>query len=107
MNIISIEHIEDCFDGSLLRAAHFDAPVSADFITFLCESSDGMHQYLREFQRPFYKVDFVDHFLIEGVQAMESARVLVSRRNPDGDLPMLRALINDFNIRSKSVSFVD
>jgi hypothetical protein len=93
MKIISVKKLEDCFDGSLISEVQLDMPISHEFIESLCSKASGKCQYLKEFARPFFKADFIDLFMIEGIMGATTARVVIYRKNSDKELRSLKEIL--------------
>jgi hypothetical protein len=96
MKVVSVKKLEDCFDGSLISEVRFDKPITHEFIEFICAQASGKYQYFKEFARPFFKADFIDLFIIEGIQGALSARVVICRKNPDKELKLIAKLLKDY-----------
>jgi hypothetical protein len=93
MKVISVRKLEDCFDGSLISEVCFEAPMTNEFIENLCSKATGKYQYVKKLARPFFKADFIDFFMIEGILGSSTARVVVYRKNPDKELNNLQEIL--------------
>ena len=75
MNVVAIQDIEDCFDGSYIKELLFDEPLPKEFIESL--GTLGRLQYFPDFARPFFKVIVPKIAEFKGVQGNCTMRVLL------------------------------
>ena len=73
MKVIEIRHIEDCFDGSLIKELLFSEKISRNFIYALNKKGDI--QYFAHFSRPFFKIRVNNIYDIKGIEGSNSVRI--------------------------------
>lgn len=95
MKIIAVKDLEDCFDGSFMKEALFDAPVDVAFIEHIGKS--GKLSYHPSFCRPFYRVDMPDGCIVKGVEGNSTARVILQRDDTNASLLRLESAISSFS----------
>lgn len=79
MHIIRINHIEDCFDGSLIKEVEFNELISEKVVFTLGQKGDL--KYYRTFERPFFKVIFENGFYLKGVVGNKTARLFLKNKD--------------------------
>lgn len=79
MQVIGLKHLEDCFDGSFIREALLDEPVSRELIAFF--NAAGNLQYYPDFPRPFFSLDVAGRFMLRGIQGGDTLRLILYRDN--------------------------
>lgn len=87
MRVLSVKHIEDCFDGSFIKELLLDEPISRDLILYL--GRVGKLQYFPDFPRPFFKIDATG-MTCKGIEGNNTIRVVVYEKN---QLEELKAII--------------
>jgi hypothetical protein len=90
MNVMAIKHIEDCFDGTLIKEFVLDREITKDFILYLGQL--GNLQYFPDFARPFFKIN-AQGFGIKGIQDNTTLRVLLVDKTK---LDKLTAIIQQY-----------
>jgi len=65
MKIIKLLHIEDCFDGSLIKDCELTENVSMNFLNFL--KNEGVLNYYANFAKPFYTFELKGILTIKGI----------------------------------------
>jgi hypothetical protein len=78
MEVIEIKHVEDCFDGSLIKELLLSQELNKDFIFAL--GKDGDIQYFSHFARPFFKIRVPDIYDLKGIEGNKTMRIHV--KNP-------------------------
>lgn len=73
MKIIDVKHVEDCFDGSLIKELLLDTEISMALISALGEGGDV--QYFGHFARPFFKIRAEGLFDLKGIEGCRTMRV--------------------------------
>jgi hypothetical protein len=73
MKILSVKHLEDCFDGSFINEVLFDDKIDEHFI--LRMGILGQLKYYKDFPLPFFKINISSKFEIKGVEGKQSIRV--------------------------------
>ncbi len=79
MKVIEIKHVEDCFDGSLIKELLLSDVISQKHILALGNS--GNLQYFDHFARPFFKIRSDDLFDIKGIEGNKTMRIHI--KNPE------------------------
>lgn len=73
MKVIEVKHVEDCFDGSLIKELLLSDAMTRQFIYNLGEN-DTM-QYFSHFARPFFKIRRNGIYDIKGIEGNNTMRV--------------------------------
>lgn len=73
MKVVDIKHVEDCFDGSLIKEMLLAEEISKEQIFAL--GQDGDVQYFPHFAKPFFKVRVKGLFDLKGIEGNKSMRV--------------------------------
>ena len=73
MKVLDIKHVEDCFDGSLIKEVLLSESVVKDQIFSI--GKGGYVQYFPDFPRPFYKIRIDGLFDIKGIEGNRTMRV--------------------------------
>lgn len=73
MKVVDIKHVEDCFDGSLIKEMLLAEKISKEQIFAL--GQDGDVQYFPHFARPFFKIRVQGLFDLKGIEGNQSIRV--------------------------------
>ncbi len=94
MLVQQIKPMDDCFDGSFMKEVILDEPVSREFIDHLGTAGDL--QYYGSFSRPFYRVDVPDKFIIKGIEARSTLRLILSRTDTDKACEEFKQLVAGF-----------
>lgn len=82
MQVLQVETVEDCFDGSFIKEFLLSDLTSEAFIKKLGES--GELEYFPDFPRPFFRIERKNVYQIKGVLKSQTIRVIFNRRcNPD------------------------
>lgn len=79
MKVVSFRKIEDCFDGSFIKEALLDGPLTESLIR--CLAREAELDYYSDFPRPFYTIRKKEKFTIKGVEGDPVVRVVLYRRN--------------------------
>jgi hypothetical protein len=80
VKVVEVKHVEDCFDGSLIKEFLLSEEIRKDFIFVL--GRNGTVQYLDSFARPFFKIRVKGTFDVKGIEGNTTMRVHL--KNPDG-----------------------
>lgn len=80
MTIVDIRQDEDCFDDSMMYELVFDEPAREEHITSL--QSLGDLEYFSQFPRPFYRLTVGNRYVLKGVLAGETAKLILFRGEP-------------------------
>jgi hypothetical protein len=73
MKVVEIRHVEDCFDGSLIKELLLSHAISQDLIFSL--GKGGKVQYFPHFARPFFKIRVAGVYDIKGIEGNMSMRI--------------------------------
>ncbi len=73
MKVVSVKHVEDCFDGSFIKEVLFAEEITKEIILKL--SQDDVLKYYQDFPRPFFKIIRKTCYEIKGVQGNKSIRI--------------------------------
>ena len=73
MKVIDVKHVEDCFDGSLIKEILLDTDISKELIFRLGEG--GKVRYYDNFARPFFKVSVEELYDLKGIEGNRTMRV--------------------------------
>ena len=73
MKVIEIKHVEDCFDGSLIKELFFDSDITKNMIFELAKN--GNIQYFEKFTKPFFKVRLSGLYDLKGIEGNNSIRI--------------------------------
>lgn len=73
MNVVDTKHVEDCFDGSLIKEVLLSDKVVKDQIFSM--GKGGYVQYFPDFPKPFYKVRVEGVFDVKGIEGNRTMRV--------------------------------
>jgi hypothetical protein len=76
-NVIAIRHIEDCFNGDFIKELELDSPLDTAVMSRMAEGATL--QYHPDFPRPYFRVDRLDAYTIQGVIGKTSFRVTFSQ----------------------------
>ncbi|MBN1593415.1 MAG: hypothetical protein JW941_09255 [Candidatus Coatesbacteria bacterium] len=79
MKVIEVRHVEDCFDGSLIKELLFEAAITKEMIFALGKNEKV--QYFADFARPFFKIRVDGLFDLKGIEGNRSMRIHI--KNPD------------------------
>lgn len=79
MEIIEIKHVEDCFDGSLIKELRISKEITKEFIYAVAGGGDI--QYFAHFAKPFFKIRIPNRFDLKGIQGNTTMRIHI--KNPD------------------------
>jgi len=79
MKVIETRHVEDCFDGSLIKELLLAEEITKQFILLL--GKDGNVQYFSHFARPFFKIRLAGLYDIKGIEGNKTMRIHL--KNPD------------------------
>ena len=79
MKVVAVTHIEDCFDGSLIKEVLLSDAIEKKFIFALGEN--GNIQYFSTFARPFFKIRIRGIFDVKGIEGNKTMRVHI--KNPE------------------------
>ncbi|HUI80430.1 MAG TPA: hypothetical protein VLY24_21040 [Bryobacteraceae bacterium] len=77
MRLISVEHLEDCFDGSAVFRYQTDEPWTTERICALRQI--GTLDYFPDFPRPFYRARTPQGLEIKGLQGERVCRVVLPK----------------------------
>jgi len=81
LTVLENRHIEDCFDGSIIKEFLLDKPMTEPFIRHL--GTLGVFQYFPSFARPFFTVISENQFKIKGVEGNDNLRIIFYENNRD------------------------
>jgi hypothetical protein len=73
MEVVEIRHMEDCFDGSLIKEILLAENIFKEQIYALGEG--GHIQYFPDFPRPFYKIRISGLYDLKGIEGNSTMRV--------------------------------
>lgn len=73
MQVVKIKHVEDCFDGSLIKELLLSEEISRNFI--FAVGKDGDIQYFDNFARPFFKIRIHGRYDLKGIQGNRTMRI--------------------------------
>ena len=73
MKVVETRHMEDCFDGSLIKEILLAEKIIREQIFTLGEG--GYIQYFPDFPRPFYKIRISGLYDIKGIEGNNTMRV--------------------------------
>lgn len=73
MKVIKIKHVEDCFDGSLIKELLLSEEITEEFIYKLGVS--GEIQYFPHFARPFFKIRVNCIYDLKGIVGNTTLRI--------------------------------
>lgn len=93
MNVIDIQHIEDCFNGSFIKEFRLSEAISEAFIRYM--GGSGKLQYFPTFARPFFKLELAGGQSLKGVQGNDTMRALLWKQE---DIKYIENLVANFNI---------
>ncbi len=79
MRVVESKHVEDCFDGSLIKEVLFDSPVTKEFVFKI--GADGTIQYFDNFAKPFFKIRLQGIYDIKGIAGHKTIRIHL--KSPD------------------------
>jgi hypothetical protein len=79
MKVVAVTHVEDCFDGSLIKEVLLSDSIRKEFIFILGKNGDV--QYFSNFARPFFKIRVKKLFDIKGIEGNKTMRVHI--KNPE------------------------
>jgi hypothetical protein len=77
VQIVRIDKIEDCFDGSSVYQYFLDEPWTRETITRL--DALGKLEYFPEFPRPFFRVFGQLGYQVKGIEGEKNCRVILPR----------------------------
>jgi hypothetical protein len=92
MQIVSIRHLEDCFDGTIMKEVTFDRSIDEQFIRYW--EIHGTLQYFPSFARPFFTVDVPRRFVLKGIQGNLTARLILCREGIEENERRFRSLVD-------------
>lgn len=73
MKVVDTKHVEDCFNGSLIKELLLSENIRKNQIYALGEGGDI--QYFDQFARPFFKIRIDGVFDLKGIEGNRSIRV--------------------------------
>ena len=73
MKVEEVKHVEDCFDGSLIKELLLSSEISKKLIFALGE--DGKVQYFPHFAKPFFKIRVVGKYDLKGIEGNKTMRI--------------------------------
>jgi hypothetical protein len=73
MVVIDIKHVEDCFDGSLIKELLLSGEISKELIYTL--GKGGSVQYFAHFAKPFFKIRVPGIYDLKGIQGNKTMRI--------------------------------
>ncbi len=79
MKVIDIKHVEDCFDGSLIKELHLSKLITKSFIFAL--GAEGNVQYFGHFARPFFKIRLTGFYDAKGIEGNDTLRIHLKNPN--------------------------
>lgn len=97
MNIIEINDIEDCFDGTFIKEAVFDEIIHEDFVLSL--KNFGNLDYFPQFSRPFFKLEVKGDYTCKGVIGNRTVRIILKRSNVEQSLDNFMELVKKVNLK--------
>ncbi len=74
MNIVCINILNDCLDGSASREFVFNYKISKNVFNLLCVL--GKFEYY-EFAKPFFKIFYNENFIVKGVIGDNKLRIII------------------------------
>jgi hypothetical protein len=81
MQLISMDKLEDCFDGSVVFQLTVSPSWTSSMIAALAQL--GPLDYYAGFPRPFFRVRGPEGFEIRGVEGEDRCRLILPRRDRD------------------------
>lgn len=73
MKVVEVKHVEDCFDGSLIKELLLAEEITKTHIFSLGKA--GSAQYFPHFARPFFKIRVPDRFDLKGIEGNKTMRI--------------------------------
>jgi|GEM_PF-4370220 len=73
MKVIDVKHVEDCFDGSMIKELLLDSEISKEFVFAM--GAGGQVQFFADFPRPFFKVRMENLYDLKGIANQRTMRV--------------------------------
>lgn len=73
MEVVEVKHVEDCFDGSLIKELLLSHEISSELIFALGKKRDV--QYFAHFARPFFKIRVPGVFDLKGIEGNRTMRI--------------------------------
>lgn len=73
MKVLDVKHVEDCFDGSLIKELLLSTEISKEMIYLLGKNGDV--QYFPNFAKPFFKIRVNREYDIKGIEGNRSIRI--------------------------------
>ena len=90
MKILTIDKLDDCFDGSLEFIGRFDKPWTRETIRLL--RLLGRLDYFPDFPRPFFRLVGKNGFQAKGVEGDSTCRLILRRENKEEQLMEFKQL---------------
>ncbi len=73
MRIIEIKHIDNCFDGTVIKELLFSSVIKKELIFKLGKEEEI--QYFAHFERPFFKVSVKGLYDLKGIEGNKTMRI--------------------------------
>ncbi|MFH0733284.1 MAG: hypothetical protein V1773_03450 [bacterium] len=73
MKVMQIKHVEDCFDGTLIKELLLDCEITKEIVFKLGQKGDV--QYFDHFERPFFKIRVKGLYDIKGIAGNLTIRI--------------------------------
>lgn len=79
MNALEVRHVEDCFDGSLIKELLLPYKISKELVYAL--GRGGNVQYFAHFARPFFKIRVPSLYDVKGIEGNKTMRIHLKHPN--------------------------
>lgn len=79
MEVVEIKHVEDCFDGSLIKELLLSGVITKGFIFALGRGGDV--QYFPHLARPFFKIRVAGRYDVKGIEGNKTMRIHLKNPN--------------------------
>ena len=94
MRVLSLDKIEDCFDGTLMGEIRLDDEITEGLIRYLGEF--GELDYFPGFARPFFRIDMAELLMLKGIQGNRHMRIIFLRGKQSQAESKLSELLSRF-----------
>ena len=99
MNVLAINHIETCLDGTIVLSFELDRVVDSDLVRRL---AIGRHlQRLADLPRPFYRIRNGIEWECKGIEGELNMRVMLKRDHDNNQATIIALLAMDNNITQR------
>lgn len=66
IEIVRVDELQDCFDGSYSRNVTLNIRINEEILTKLCNKYESV--YLKDLPKPFYRISINDRYILKGFQ---------------------------------------